>query len=64
VFTLQQNGVESLPDEPPVAVFVMDGEKAAAVSAVTVTPLPDGRDAQVVDLRKPESGYTAPMPPV
>jgi hypothetical protein len=54
--------VRPAPDETPVAVFVMDGEKAAPVSAVMVTPLAEGREAMVVDLREPESGYTASMP--
>jgi hypothetical protein len=62
VFTLHRNGVRPAPDETPVAVFVMDGEKAAPVSAVMVTPLAEGREAMVVDLREPESGYTASMP--
>lgn len=63
VFQLHPNGIDSPPDSPPMAVFVMDREADEPVSAVTVTPLPDGREAQVTDLRQPDSGYTAPMPP-
>ena len=62
VFQLQPNGIESPPDEPPMAVFVMDGNANDPVSAVSVTPLPDGEEAMVTDLRQPENGYTAPMP--
>jgi hypothetical protein len=47
--------------EPPVAVFVMHPESSEPVSAVVVTPLPGGAEAEVRDLREPDSSYVAPV---
>jgi hypothetical protein len=47
--------------EPPVAVFVMHPESSEPVSAVVVTPLPGGVEAEVRDLREPDSTYVAPV---
>jgi hypothetical protein len=47
--------------EPPVAVFTMHPEEPAPLSVVVVTPSPDGEMAEVLDLRQPESAYTAPL---
>ncbi len=41
--------------EPPVAVFAMRPPDAVPISAVVVTPHPDGEDADVMDLRQPDS---------
>ncbi|MBX6722051.1 MAG: hypothetical protein IRY92_02245 [Dactylosporangium sp.] len=49
--------------EPPVAVFVMAPGQTEPVSAVTVTPTAEGDAAEVVDIRDPDSGYTAPYAP-
>ena len=57
------NGAASLPAEPPVAVFALHPEEPAPVSAVVVTPSAGGKEAQVLDLRKPENAYTAPYVP-
>src|SRR5215216_2066736 len=47
--------------EPPVAVFVMHADQQEPVSAIVVTPLPDGQEAEIQDLRTPDSVYQAPM---
>ncbi len=49
--------------EPPMAVFAMHPEVPTPVSAVVVTPSTTGEEAQVIDLRRPESAYTAPYRP-
>ncbi len=49
--------------EPPVAVFTMHPEEPAPLSVVVVTPSPDGKEAEVLDLRQPDSAYSAPLPP-
>ena len=59
VFPLRSTGVEAV-GEPPVAVFVMHPEEATPISAVVVTPRPDGEEAEVRDLRAPDSSYVAP----
>jgi hypothetical protein len=46
-----------------VAVFTMHPEVAEPVSVVVVTPSRDGGEAEVVNLRQPESGYTVPLSP-
>ncbi len=38
----------------------MHPEESDPVSAVVVTPRPDGEDAEVRDLRTPDSSYVAP----
>ncbi|HJZ49524.1 MAG TPA: hypothetical protein VKE41_20240 [Roseiflexaceae bacterium] len=62
-FVFQLNpvdGAAAVPDDPPVVVFAMHPEEPAPVSAVVVTPRPGGEEAEVVDLRQPDSAYTAP----
>jgi hypothetical protein len=54
------NGHTAVTD-PPVAVLVMHAEQKEPVSAVVVTPLPDGQEAEIADLRTPDSVYQAPM---
>jgi hypothetical protein len=62
VFDLRApNGAGSTAAEPPVAVFAMHPELKEPVSAVVVTPGLEGQDAEVSDLRQPESVYTAAM---
>jgi hypothetical protein len=48
--------------DEPVAVFVMHGESSSVVSAVMVEPRPGNAEAEIRDLRVPETGYTAPYP--
>ena len=47
--------------EPPLAVFAMHPESSGPVSAVLVTPLPGGAEAEIRDLREPETLYVAPV---
>jgi hypothetical protein len=47
--------------EPPVAVFVMHPDQQEPVSAIVATPLPDGQEAEIQDLRNPDTVYQAPM---
>ena len=47
--------------EAPVAVFAMHPEQTAPVSAVVVTPGPGGAEAEIRDLREPDSAYTVPV---
>jgi hypothetical protein len=49
--------------EPPVAVFVMIPDQEEPVSAVAVTPLPDGQESEIRDLHDPDMVYQAPMSP-
>ena len=42
--------------EGPVAVFIMHPASPAPVSAVIVTPGPDGAEPEIQDLRSPERG--------
>jgi hypothetical protein len=51
----------AVPADLPVAVFAMHPEETVPVSAVVVTPMENG-EAEVLDLRRPESAYTAPYP--
>jgi hypothetical protein len=63
-FVFQLNPVEcaaAVLDNPAVVVFAMHPERPAPVSAVVVTPPPGGQEAEVVDLRQPDSGYVAPL---
>ncbi|MFL5759578.1 MAG: hypothetical protein ACJ789_07565 [Thermomicrobiales bacterium] len=53
------NGHPTAP-EPPVAVFVMHTDQREPVSAVVVTPLTDDEDAEIQDLRSPDTIYQAP----
>jgi hypothetical protein len=61
-FELSQNGVRSPENDPPVAVFTIDDGSGKMVSAVIVTPLPDGKQARIDDLRSDEAGYNALLP--
>jgi hypothetical protein len=62
VFQLHSvNGNGNGAVEPPVAVFTMHPEAPEPISAVVVTPSPDGAEAEVLDLRQPERAYTAPF---
>lgn len=47
--------------EPPLAVFAMRPPEHAPISAVVVTPRSGGEDAEVVDLRQPDSAYVAAL---
>jgi hypothetical protein len=47
--------------DPPVAVFVMHADQEEPISAIVVTPLADGSDAEIRDLRTPDMVYEAPM---
>ncbi len=62
---LRVDGAGAVPPaaEAPVVIFTMHPEEAAPVSVVAVTPIPGGEHAEVVDLRQPDSGYTAPLAP-
>lgn len=51
-------------DEAPVVVFAMHPGTVKPISAVVVTPDPDGEEAEVVDLRHPEAAYRAPLSPL
>jgi hypothetical protein len=62
VFQLRAaNGVESSLADPPVAVFCMHPQAATPISVVVVTPSPSGEEAEIMNLRDPESVYTAPV---
>ncbi len=63
VFALRPaEGADAAPAEPPLAVFAMHPDEKDPVSAVVVTPGPDGAGAEVRDLREPERAYTVPVP--
>ena len=63
VFQLQcANGAGRNGAEPPVAVFTMHPEAPEPISAVLITPNPNGAEAEVTDLRVPERVYSAPLP--
>ena len=47
--------------QAPVAVFAMNPEASAVHSAAVVTPGPDGAEAEIMNLREPDSVYTAPV---
>jgi hypothetical protein len=49
--------------EAPVAVFAMHADSTGPVSAVVVTPSPDGKQAEVRDLSEPGNAYMMPLPP-
>lgn len=53
------NGAAVNPSDPPVAVFTMHPDEPAPLSVVVVTPSANGEEAQVVDMRQPDSAYTA-----
>ena len=47
--------------QAPVAVFAMHPELSTVHSAAVVTPGPDGVEAEIMNLREPDSVYTAPV---
>ncbi len=47
--------------DPAVVVFAMHPAESAPISAVVVTPSANGEEAEVLDLRHPDSVYSAPM---
>ena len=57
---LNGHGYDAEP-EPPLAVFAMQPGSSSPVSAVVVTPLPGSAEAEIRDLREPESFYVAPI---
>jgi hypothetical protein len=64
-FVFQLNpvsGAAVVPGDPPVVVFAMHPEEPEPVSAVVVSPKPGGEEAEIVDLRQPDSAYTATYP--
>ena len=62
VFQLRPaEGSKPVPDDPPVAVFAMHPLESAPVSAIVVTPSGVGEEAEIMNLREPESVYTAPF---
>jgi hypothetical protein len=63
VFQLQAaHGSGGNGTEPPVAVFTMHPEAPGPISAVAITPRPDGAEAEVMDLLQPDRVYMAPFP--
>jgi hypothetical protein len=60
VFVLRaEHGTNSVVPEPPVAVFAMHPAEKQPVSAVVVTPSSDGAEAEIRNVRQPDSVYTA-----
>jgi hypothetical protein len=63
VFRLRPADHAPVPEAlAPLAVFAMHPDSPAPVSAVVVTPSADGMQAEVRDLRAPDSAYTVPLP--
>lgn len=60
-FLLRPDGAGAPAGEAPLAVFAMHPEAPGPVSAVVVTPAPGGAEAEVRDLRAPDSAYTVPL---
>ncbi len=52
-----------LAAEAPLAVFAMHPQAPIPISAVVVTPTGNGEQAEIRDLRDPDSPYTVPVPP-
>jgi Carboxypeptidase regulatory-like domain len=65
VFRLKPENGTVLP-EPPLAVFTMHADAKEPVSAVTVTPDPDGQAPVIADLRRgePNGAVSSPGRPV
>lgn len=61
VFELRANGSHTPGTGQAVAVFAMHPEVQEPVSAVVVTPNGDGAEAEIRDLREPDTAYTAPI---
>jgi len=61
VFALRAEEESASFPEPPVAVFTMHPAAAEPISAIIVTPQPGGADAEVRDLHKPDTAYTAAL---
>lgn len=62
VFELMADRADSLVAVSPLAVFAMHPEVREPVSAVVVTPNSAAAEAEIRDLRQPDSAYTAPIP--
>jgi len=52
---------ETGPADAPVAVFTLHPEFTTPVAAVIVTPSASGEEAEIRDLRAPDTVYTAPV---
>ena len=63
VFALRPGYSPPATFEAPLAVFAMHAESTEPLSAVVVTPSPDGVQAEVRNLREPDTVYTMPLPP-
>ena len=63
VFALRPEENAPATSEPPLAVFAMQRESTEPISAVVVTASPDGAQAEVRDLREPDTVYMMPLPP-
>lgn len=61
VFQLKPVDEAADPAHAPVAVFTMHPEINEPVTGVVVTPKAEGEEAEIMDLRNPESVYTAPV---
>jgi hypothetical protein len=63
VFELHIDGniADTLVTPAPLAVFAMHPEVKEPLTAVVVTPSSDGAEAEIRDLREPDSAYTAPI---
>ena len=63
VFALRPEENAPATSEPPLAVFAMQREATEPISAVVVTASPDGMQAEVRNLREPDTVYMMPLPP-
>ena len=63
VFHLRPEGDGGDGTEAPVAVFALPPESPTPVSAVVVTPSPEGTEAEIRDLSGEDSAYTMPVAP-
>ena len=62
VFELRAaEGAASSAAEPPVTVFTMHPEEPAPISVVVVTPSASGEEAEIMDVRQPETAYSVPV---
>jgi hypothetical protein len=62
VFVLRaEDDTDGVVPEPPVAVFAMHPAENEPISAVIVTPSSDGAEAEIRNVREPDSVYTAPI---
>lgn len=64
VFLLRpEEGGGANGEDAPVAVFTMHPELTVPLAAVVVTPQANGAEAEIRDLREPDSAYTVPVAP-